>query len=244
MHSSIYNPERQLLFVQRQATLFRNRWFIAAAAIMGVLLLITLATAYFSPQKLHQMVGFYQFTFWLVGLIFTSQIFLELHAPNQAYSFLTLPVSTLEKLMGSWLLTSPLYVLGFTAISYLIYLLGVLVTGFAVSPLTFFAQGYWQSVASYMVIQTIFLWGAVYFRKNNFLKTVLAQLVLSVLLGLYVAALVMVLYGGNLNIESETSQPPAFVENVFVPIMNVLYWGVLGPYMLLVTYFTLKERQV
>ncbi|EMR01231.1 hypothetical protein [Cesiribacter andamanensis] len=244
MHSSLYNPNRQLHFVLRQATLFRNRWAIAAAALLGALLLITLATAYFKPEALPQVQGWYQLAFWLVGLIFTSQIFMELHAPNQAYAYLTLPVSTLEKLLGSWLLTSPIYVLGFTAVTYVIYFLGILVTGFEVSPLTYFDNDFLNSIGTYMVIQTLYLWGAAYFRKTNFLKTVLVQIILMLLIGMWAGALIYMIYGGTFEAEHQNASPAPFMENVFVPAMKVLFWGVLGPYMLLVTYFTLKERQL
>lgn len=227
--------------------MFSNRWFIAAAAIFGMLLLVTLATAYFKPGDLVGLRNLYNFTFYLVGLIFTSQIFIELNSPNQAYSFLTLPVSTLEKLLGSWLLTSPLYVIGYTVVAYLIYLLGVAVSGFAVPADSFFWGGYWESVASYLVIQTIFLWGACYFRKNNFLKTVLVQIVLWIAIGVYAGLLIWILFGSQLhaNVDNmEISEKPAFVENVLEPGMKFLFWGVLGPYMLLISYFTLKERQL
>ncbi len=243
MYTSIYNPNRQFNFVVRQATLYRNRWLIAAAAIFGILLLVSLFTAYTNPAGLVGVKTFYSTVFMITGLIFTSQIFMELHAPNQAYSFLTLPVSTLEKLVGSWLLTSPVFILVYTVATYAIYLLSALISGVGVSPASFFTAELGQTIASYMVIQTIFLWGACYFRKNNFLKTVLSLLLLFIVLGAYGGLLVWLFFGNNLNVEPK-ADTEALVENTLQPILSFLYWGVLGPYMLVTTYFTLKERQL
>ena len=33
MYTSTYNPNRQYLFIIRQATLFKQRWLLAAAAV-------------------------------------------------------------------------------------------------------------------------------------------------------------------------------------------------------------------
>lgn len=244
MYTSLYNPNRQYHFVLRQATLFKQRWIIAAAALFGVMLLISLFTAYTNPNGLAGMREFYTVIFVITGLIFTSQVFMELHAPNQAYAFLTLPVSTLEKLIGSWFITSPLYVLVFTAATYAIYLISSLVSGFAVSPASFFTQDFLYNIGSYMVIQTIFLWGASFFRKNNFLKTVLSLLLLFISLGLWGGLLIWLFYGQEINVTGADAEIEATVENILKPAMQFLYWGVLGPYMLVTTYFTLKERQL
>ncbi|MBW3546095.1 MAG: hypothetical protein KY428_10950 [Bacteroidetes bacterium] len=244
MYTSLYNPNRQYHFVLRQATLFKQRWIIAAAALFGVMLLISLFTAYTNPNGLAGMIEFYTVVFVITGLIFTSQVFMELHAPNQAYAFLTLPVSTLEKLLGSWFITSPLYVLVYTAATYAIYLISTLVSGFAVSPASFFTTDFLYTIASYMVIQTIFLWGASFFRKNNFLKTVLSLLVLFITLGLW-GGLMWLLFIDKFEITGATdTNIESTNDNIVKPFMQFLFWGILGPYMLLTTYFTLKERQL
>lgn len=245
MYTSLYNPNRQYHFVLRQATLFKQRWLIAAATLFGVLLLISLFTAYTNPNGLAGVREFYNVVFVITGLIFTSQVFMELHAPNQAYAYLTLPVSTLEKLLGSWFITSPLYVLLYTAATYAIYLISTLVSGLAVSPASFFNSDFLHTIGSYMVVQTIFLWGASFFRKNNFLKTVLSLLVLLVSLGLWGGLIVWLFYGQNVTVTgANEAEIESTAENILKPAVQIFYWAFLGPYMLVTTYFTLKERQL
>lgn len=247
MYTSIYNPNRQFQFIKRQAILFQQRWYIAAGAIFGLMLLISLLTAYFYPYNINGVLNMYYVVLFIGGLIFTSQMFMELHSPNQAYAFLTLPVSTLEKLLGSWFISSPLYLLVYTAATYLIYLLSTLITGFEISPLDYFSESYWNTVGSYLVMQTLFLWGACYFRKSNFLKTVLVTIVFSLALGIYSGLLGWMLFGANFqgNVNVTDSQPlQNFMENYYAPVSEFLFWGVFGPYLLVTAYFTLKERQL
>lgn len=246
MYSNIYNPKRQFLFVQRQFWLFQNRWLIAAAAIFGLLLIISVLTALYNPSGLYGVREFYNAVFVFGGLILTSQIFTELHAANRSYAFLTLPASTLEKLAGSWLFTSPLYIATFYSITFIIYLLSFLISGQTFSFSYFFTPTLGHTIANYMVTQTIFLWGACFFRKNNFLKTLLALIVFFICLGLFSGLVSFFLFANNefMFTESGKQEIEVTFNNTIVPLMQFLFWGVLGPYMLVMSYFTLKERQV
>lgn len=246
MFTNSYNPQRQLLLLRRQLSVSQQTWLIAAGAIFGLLLIISVLMATFKPAELPEVQGFYLAAFTFGGLIFTSLIFKELHSPHRSYFFLTLPASTLEKLTAAWLLTSPLYILAFTLISFVIYFISFLIAGIPFSFAYFFNDGLGEAILSYMVIQTIFLWGAVYFRKNNFLKTLLSLILLAIGLGMYAGLLGVLLFESNTISISPTSHPEliAFFKQVIGPTFQFLFWGVLGPYMLVMTYFTLKEREV
>lgn len=246
MFTNSYNPQRQLLLLRRQLSVSQQTWLIAAGAIFGLLLIISVLVATFNPAELPDVQGFYLAAFTFGGLIFTSLIFKELHSPHRSYFFLTLPASTLEKLTAAWLLTSPLYILAFTLISFIIYFISFLIAGIPFSFAYFFNDGLGEASLSYMVIQTIFLWGAVYFRKNNFLKTLLSLILLAIGLGMYAGLLGVLLFESSTISITPTSHPEliAFMEQVIGPAFQFLFWAVLGPYMLVMTYFTLKEREV
>ena len=244
MYTNIYSTPRQLNFVSRQLSLFRQGWMIAAAAVFGLFLVISVVTAYFNPSELRGLRGLYHTGLTIGGLIFTSQMFQELHAANRSYAFLTLPVSTLEKLVGSWLLSAPLFILGYTVVTFAIYLLSALVAGRPEVAFNYFGYEYWKTVGNYLVIQTIFLWGACYFRKMNFLKTLLVIVVVPIIVGLYGGLLGWMLFGGETNIQINDTTFNSIFGGYFPAIMKFLYYGVFGPYMLVTTYFTLRERQV
>ena len=245
MYTNSYSTQRQFNFVQRQLALFRQSWLIGAAAVFGLLLLISLVTAWYKPYNMRGVLDTYNTFMFLGGLVFTSQMFQELHASNRSYAFLTLPVSTSEKLIGAWLISFPLYILGFTLITFIIYVISGSIAGFPVSPLSYFSSDYLQTVANYWVVQTIFLWGACYFRKLNFLKTLLVLVLLPIVVGLFVGLIGWLLFGNaTVQINDEATELMNVFKDVVAPVMQVLWYGVLGPYMLLTTYFTLKERQV
>lgn len=244
MYTNSYNPQRQLLFVRRQLTLSQQTWLIAAGAIFGVLLIVSVLAAIFNPAELHEIQGFYLAAFFFGGLIFTSMIFKELHSPHRSYFFLTLPASTLEKLVGAWLITSPLYIVGFTLLSFIVFLLSFLIAGAPFSLSYFFNDALGEVIISYLVIQTIFLWGACYFRKNNFLKTVLVLIVFGICFALYLGLLVWLFFESNGNVQlNEGDLSPGLLDTL-TNTTEIFFWGILGPYMLLMSYFTLKERQV
>ena len=245
MYSNLYSTPRQINFVQRQLSIFRHGWLIAAAAVFGLLFIISILTTYFNPTKLYNLKGMYTGILFLGGLVLTSQMFQELHAPSRSWAYLTLPVSTLEKLIGAWLLSSPLFILAYTAITFAIYLFSTLIAGFSISPFSYFSYEYWDTITSYMVVQTIFLWGAAYFRKLNFLKTLLVLVVLPIILGIYGALLGWLLFEDtNIHIGPDTTEINGIVNHGVVPIFRFMWYALFGPYMLLTTYFTLKERQV
>lgn len=247
MSTNIFNPQRQSLFVQRQFWLYQHRWLMAAAVIVGLAVIFSALHILFNPagnagtiQAIRQM---HNALFFIGGIILTSQIFLELHYPNRSYSFLSLPASTLDKLTGSWLLTSPLYILAFGLISFVIHFATFLLAGIPYSFSYFFTESYGTAVSNYLVIQTIFLWGACYFRKNNLLKTLLAMIVLFIVVGIFTISLLWVFFGGGTAVHISSPNFQNFLESGFATLMQIFFWA-LGPYMLLMSYFTLKERQV
>jgi ABC-type transport system involved in multi-copper enzyme maturation permease subunit len=197
----------------------------------------------FNRQGVHDLLGLYHTVFFLGGYVFASQVFGELHSPQRSYTYLTLPVSTAEKLVGSWLLVSLGFVVVYWLAAFLIYVLANLVSNWPHDPQQMFNRDFFHSVVAFLVTQTIFFLGACYFRKNNFLKTLFALFVVALVVGLYtggVAWLVLDKEGGNINFgQDEGYQAGKVIEQ----IATVFFRYVLGPFMLIVSYFRLKERQ-
>lgn len=246
MNKNNFDMNRLSHFIQRQVTMNVPPMLIAAGAVFGALLVISLLVAYFNPQEVRDLKGLYMAVFFIAGYILTSRIFSELHSPQKSYAYLTLPVSTLEKLTGSWLLSSPVYVIVFSILLFMIYLATLLMAGDYTTLADLFDKQYFYVMAIFMVTQTIFFLGACYFRKNNFFKTVLAIFLLVIIIGLYSGLLGWTLFGGEGNISSEDfpSDFRLFVENISKWTSQVFFWSLLGPFMLVVSYFSLKERQV
>jgi hypothetical protein len=247
MRSNTFDFGRLGQFIRRQVTLYRQPAGIAAGAVLGFMLVVSLLVASFAPETLQSLRQMYGLVFYLAGLVLTSMIFAELHTPQRGYAYLTLPVSASEKLLGSWLLSAPVYVIGYWICVLLIYALSCAVAnitaGYLYPPLEIFSEQFPRTVGSFLVIQTIFFLGAVYFRKNNFLKTVFALFLVAVVIGLYVALLLWLLIGQNKLTDSGDGM--SYVMNtLFTNVLDGFLTFILGPFLLLVSYFRLKERQI
>lgn len=122
------------------------------------------------------------------GFVVSSTAFSELTDPKTGIHYLMLPGSTLEKYLAKLLLTS----IGWTVSILGLYVLATAVATllgslfFAATPGVFLptSRAIWLSIAGYLVSQSIFLFGSIYFRKVAFLKTALAAIVVAFSLGI------------------------------------------------------------
>ncbi|MFW6291602.1 MAG: hypothetical protein ACOC7V_04670 [Spirochaetota bacterium] len=122
------------------------------------------------------------------GFVVSSTAFSELNDPKTRIHYLMLPGSSLEKYVAKLLLTS----IGWTVSVVVLYIfataVGTLLGGlfFATTPGVFLptSRTIWVSMAGYLVSQSIFLFGSIYFRKVAFLKTALSAIVVAFSLGI------------------------------------------------------------
>ncbi len=244
MHSNSFSINRIYHFILRQLSLSIYPALIAYGAIFGVLLIISLLTAYFASEDIYNLFGLYLTVFMLGGYIFTSRIFSELHVPQQSYAYLTLPVSTSEKVVGSWLLSSVFYVVVYA----LMMLVLSLISGLVAQRPDFIAHVFGKTfliiIGVYLVTQTIFFLGAIYFRKNNFLKTILAMFLVLITISAVTALLGWLIVGDIMNHNMNENDLSFEPGETVLDVIQALFWYAFGPFMLIVSYFRLKERQV
>ncbi|PRY06073.1 hypothetical protein CLV24_12855 [Pontibacter ummariensis] len=231
-------------FMKRQLYMNISSMWIAVVAIVGVLLVISGLVAYFNPEAVENLVPLYLVVLFLGGFIFTSKIYNEMNSPQQSYAFLTLPVSTLEKLVGAWLLVAPVFLVTALASVFILTFASATVAG-QPARLPGLANGdLLRMVGSFMVTQTFFFLGAVAFRGNNFLKTLLALFLIAMVLAAYTGGLGYLLFGGGNHHLEPGSELKGTAEFIFKEVVPFLYWFVLPLFLLVVSYFKLKERQV
>jgi hypothetical protein len=239
-----FNTTRLGYFLRRQLYMNISSMWIAIAGIMGLLLVISGLVAYFKPLAVYNLIPLYTVTFYLGGYIFTSKIFHEMHVPQKSYAFLTLPVSASEKLLGAWLITSPIYLITTLAAALILFFLSTSIAGMPFKLSGMVSEDSIRIIGSFLVSQIFYFVGAVAFKGNNFFKTLLALFIVVMLISAYGAGLGYLLFGGNdfrVQPDSELQKPAEFIFREVIPF---LYWYVLGPFLLLVAYFKLKERQV
>ncbi len=252
MNNNNFSIQRIALLVRRQ-TLMSGNTLIVAAGVAAFLLIVLLLTGYNSPVALNDTV-FYGITLPIVilgGFIFSSLVFSELQSREKAIFFLSLPATSLEKLAAGWLISSPIFVIFIYVLLMVVNLFtGTLLSLFPGKEFIFVDPFYpplLNSLGSYMVLQTVFLLGAVYFKKNNFFKTILSVFLVAMVIsiwGIIMAYLVL----GKTHIGMENVNFPEywhhFAENILPSIAKTVFWGIIGPFFLFVSWLRLKEREV
>jgi len=187
-----FSKERFFQLTKRMLVVNRQRWAIGFAGALGVLFVIWLVGTYFSPQFSQINITvislgliFYKFG----GYFLTSGVFSELNSIGSASQILTLPATNFEKLFTAWFLsyfTYTIIVVGFLFM--LSLLLGVQPSLFALSfgdPIVDMSRIYMlDTVLTFTAYHSAFLLGAVYFKNNNFLKTVLAVVLFLAFIGI------------------------------------------------------------
>lgn len=246
------NIHRLYFLIRRHILSNGKSWLIAYGAIAGSLLVLTLFRGYFQPADIGGLTGLYFVVMFIGGYIFTAGIYGELHQPQRSYQYLTLPVSTTERLLSAWIITAFVFPLVAILTMAFIVFIGNLVLNFTLDITPFagvFSSGSWASLKVYWVTQSIFLLGAAYFRGYNFLKTVLALFVVSVALQIIVGVTGWLMFGTPgtqvaFGTGQMTQQLEDFFLRIFPSVAHIVFYYLFVPFFLITTWFSLKERQV
>ena len=218
----------------------------ASAALILVINVITARGAHGGGMH----VGLFPAVMGIGGILFTSSLFTDLHDKARAHGYLTLPVSTLERWAVRLLLSTIAVAAAAMAGYFLVTLLGA-----GVSELIWgrshgvFVPGAdaWRAVLSYLVTSSLFLFGAVYFRRWHAFKVVLATSGLLLALTLLAAGLAWLLFPAvfaafDRDVDLMEISPP-LAEAVELGA-KIFYWGVMGPLFWFLTYLRLREAEV
>lgn len=251
--NNLFNFKRLLLLMRRQVLSGAKGLLIAFGGVAGTLLIISLLVAYFNPAGLSGMVSLYLVVMFIGGYIFTSNIYFELHQVQRSYSYLTLPVSNTERLVSGWLLTGLFFAVFSLLAMSVIGLLGNLVMKLLNGTMPFggiITSGTIRITGIYLLTHTVFLLGAAYFRKNNFLKTLLALFLVSLALNIYSGlvgwGLFRGLSGDMVMMDERVVFTPmeTLVTKTLPAVFKFIFWYLTIPFFLVTTWFSLKEREV
>jgi|HubBroStandDraft_5_1064220.scaffolds.fasta_scaffold74798_2 hypothetical protein len=164
------------LFVKHTIEHYRT-YLMSVAVLVGVLLLGGSFIFYMMsepPDPGFQTVMFVSLLL-MAGTLFTSTIFSDYGDKNKAIPALTLPATALEKFLVGWLYSYPIFLIVYTGAFYLA-LLGLSSSrhwgeGQHFQLLNLRQPGMGVLFLIYSVLQAVSLFGAIFFRKLNFIKT-------------------------------------------------------------------------
>ncbi len=255
MENNIFSVNRLVKLFKRQIMLYKSSTYIAIGAISGALLIIFFLMAFGERNCTYEsQAGLFFPVFFICGYIFASRSFNELNDYRTGYLYLTLPVSNVERLFVGWFNSSILYsivgVIIFIIISTLANILAALTFSFEFTWFDYKFKVILISCAVYIVTQSIFILGGIYFKKQEFLKTLLAIIIFQIAMGFIIGILGWGIIA-DFQIQPMQFQEQDFSENfkdfvsdTFVQIIKILFWYGMIPFFLIVSYFKLKETEV
>lgn len=236
------------LGLQIKNDIFRHyrTWLITLGAITGVLTAIDLLPGLISGNPYIPVQTYYSL-FLIVGFIFSSSVFVEMHDPQKGLIYLTTPASELERFLSKFLITNIFYILlAFIYFSLLTLILKG-VNGFLFGTSNGEFSFNWEFARIYFIVQSIFLFAGAYFKKHAFLKVILVWFAVSILFSFYTTIGFKLLFGNlhfqHINFDISVGNVAQFAENVYTTARFVFTW-ILAPYFWVMTYLRLKEKEV
>jgi hypothetical protein len=165
------------LFIKHTVEHFRT-YLMSMGVLIGFLILCGLffffVVAAFFPDT-----GFQEASFSLVmlvaGALFTSTVFTDYGDKNKAIPALTLPATTLEKFLVGWLWSYPIFLLVYTGLFYLaLWGLGLFRHWNGGQHFIYFSlrdPELKSALVLFTEVHALALFGAIYFRKLQFIRT-------------------------------------------------------------------------
>lgn len=257
--ANIISPNRLLYLLKRDIFSNINTTLIAFGAVTAVIYLISAIMAYNSAPSSQLYFSLFTNLLFGGGLIVTSMVFKEMHKKETAQNYLLLPASNFEKFFSRLLISTIGFALitlvGVTAISYLSEGVNTLIFkrhNVLFNPIS---KIVWTLMAHYLVAQSIFFLGAVYFRKYHFIKTIniifFIQISITIITALFARIVYFDLFDGlfkigNTSLLIQWDELPLTANSFtnLVKSIKIIYWLVPAPLFWTISYFRIKEIEV
>ena len=200
----------------------------------------------------------------IFGVVYASRFFKEIHPAGKNVAYFLIPASQLEKITVGIVMTS-FYYFGMMMISYSVgNILGTFINnmlaninlneiiGFNIfnnSPLQWnlfsssvvSSNSYLSFLGVFLVGQSIYLLGSIYFKNNPFLLTLLVIIAFLFFLSIVLAIELQIFYGvSNIQISGMSNYERGKIVG---SILECVLW-LLPPFFWTVSYFRLTEKQV
>jgi len=247
--NKIFNPSRFWLLLKKDVI---ENYRIIGLIILSAIVIAILA--FFANPERDFYEEFFPAAMLIAGFIFASMSFNELHSKDQRHVYLSLPASNLEKFLSKLFLSTVGFAL---ALSLIFWIFSVVFSplvantlGTQLDAFNPLAENPWLAIRLFVVLQSIFLLGSVYFNHYAFVKTNGALLLLAIILVIIfylLARTILATYFEGWTFRPHNVVPSTVMENFMedsgTRIAKNLFWFVLAPFLWVVAYFKLKERE-
>jgi len=250
--NQFFSFERFKLLVLKHWADNKRRYSLTVLAFVGLL------TGWFgialllhedqAPMSQDVQLTTFFFLFFVTGCLYASQFFGELSSRIKSTNFLLIPASSFEKLLCAILYTAVIFPLVFIAGFYLADSLMVALANaafnfdqkaklaniFIIDVFEFNNGRIMNFFLFFISLQSLFLLGSVYFRKYNFIKTIISGFVIW-MIGM---ALAFLLHNLVQPLDDASLDVPEWAA---ITIITVVY--LVAPLIWMISYYRLKVKQ-
>lgn len=251
---NIFNPKR-FYFLIRNALWQNQLKILLVTGVVAILVFLLSGMSAIRQIPRNPHVGIFLVFLFTSGFLVSANAFRDLSNDKSAGSWLMLPATTLEKYTSRLFLTSIGYLMGTTMIYFVISVVSELINqmmfGFAHDFFNPFNDVVLKSAAIFIVLQSIFLLGAIYFRRFAFIKTVLFLLLVFLALVFLLIISMKWILGGHFSVLSDggisalgnilAGEWLTQVKETLKWMLRFLFWVLLAPFCWVTGYFRLKE---
>ncbi len=234
--------ERVIQLCRRSIAIKKRMIMIGGAIIVGIIALLYIPMVALAPSNFKSLgpvnimtIAFTLFTWAGYGL--TSTMFEEINSAESATQYFTLPASSFEKLTSALALSYISYsILGLFALHFISLILGI-------DSNFIFKIETLNNLLMYTIFQSVFLFGASYFKTNNFLSTVVSILAFMIVFSIIIFVLDYV----GLSSEGWSLLKMLSVQNSdgrSALIKNLVLTLIVSGFFIWMAYRRLKNRQI
>lgn len=247
------------LFKKHTAEQYKT-YLMSTGVLIGVLILVLGFINYSTHGHMGPVIQGAMFANFLFfsGTIFTSLIFTDLGDRKKSISTLALPASHFEKYLVAWLYSYVIFQLVFLgcfyAIDYLVISIGNANSPDKMELINVFSpdRKVWVSFLVFAILHSICFFGAVFFEKLHFIKTVFSFFIFIAVLCMLNPVLLHTIFQAEIdngipfnmvgliinkeNIYIEPTKTSYIIAATIAILISVILW--------ISTYFRLKEKQV
>ena len=218
---------------------------------IGLLFIGMFMDILFTPSlTVHDHNEAYAFTLTIGGFVLSSLAFNGLSSSLKRFSYLTLPVSTFERWLCMWLLTSIGWIVLYSTVFFVYTLIansvGRVIYDFVeFRPFDPFSGEVATTVVTYFVLQGMFLVGATHFKAYVFPKTLFSIFTSAFVIGFI---LFMALKDIFLTEHECKGYECEYVDTMGMhwvwAAIKFSFWWILAPLSWVISYFGLKDKEV
>jgi len=241
-----FSFKRLLLQVRNDISRNYRTWLLTLGAVTGILVAIDILPGIFAGKPYVPVVPFY-IIFLLIGFIFSSVVFSEIHDSQKGLVYFTIPASNLERVISKILISNIFYILiSFVYFKVMCFLLG------EINGVIFGLKGgaysfNWDIARAYFILQSIFLFASSYFKSKAFIKLIFSLFVLNILFSIYFTAGFRLVFqealSGNMNYDLSFTYLPDLGINIFNSVKFIFNW-IFAPFFWVLTYLKIREKEI